>query len=161
MVHYLKLFLSLLFLFSTGCRQYYLSVCQQWVDVRYLASTHVATPDPRQEHPPIGQMLIFDWRIPKEIFNKNPKIVLDLILWDYTTRKVEIPIKRRMDFATYRLLNEEYEKSGGMLTYQAQIVTEDGQIFQQWKHQLWVNLITIDHETPAPQGIEDKMQSAE
>ncbi len=141
----------LILLLFTGCRQYYLSVCQEWVDVRYLASTNVGTPDPRQDHPPIGQMLILDWRVPKEIFKKKPEVVLDLILWDYTTRQIRIPIKRRMDFATYRLFNEDYEKTGGILTYKAEIVTSDGQVFRQWKHQLWVNLITVSDET-VPQG---------
>jgi hypothetical protein len=150
------LFLFCLLIFS-GCRQYYLSICQEWVDVRYLASSHVATPDPRQDHPPIGQMLIIDWRVPKDIFKKKPEIVMDLILWDYTTRQVRIPIKRRMDFATYRLFNEEYEKTGGILTYKAHIVTQDGEIYREWKHQLWVNLITIDQETPAG----EKAESAE
>ena len=109
--------------------------------MRYLASTHVGTPDPRQDHPPIGQMLILDWRVPQEVFKKKPEVVLDLILWNYTQRQIRIPIKRQMDFATYRLFNEEYDKTGGILTYKAQIVTEDGNVFREWKHQLWVNLI--------------------
>jgi hypothetical protein len=150
---YCRFFLLLLVpfsaLFFTGCRPYYLSVCQEWVDVRYLASFHAGTPDPRQAHPPIGQKLILDWRVPKEIFKRKPEVVLDLILWDYTTRQIRIPIESRMDYATYKLLNEEYEKTGGILTYKAIIVTEDGKIFREWKHQLWVNLITIDQETPA------------
>lgn len=96
----------------------------------------------------MGQKIILDWRVPKEIFKRNPEVVLDLILWDYTTRQIRIPIKSRLDYATYRLLNEEYEKTGGILTYRAVIVTEDGEVFREWKHQLWVNLITIEQETP-------------
>jgi hypothetical protein len=133
----------------TGCKQYYLSICQEWVDVRYLASTNVSTPDPRQAHPPVGQQLLLDWRIPADIYAKHPEVVLDLILWDYTARQVRYPIKRRMDFATYRLFNEDYEKTGGILTYQAKIVTEDGKVFREWKHQLWVNLITVKDESAA------------
>jgi hypothetical protein len=144
----LLLAIPLTLLLFTGCRQYYLSVCQEWVDVRYLASTNVSTPDPRQEHPPIGQMLILDWRVPSDIFKKKPEVVLDLVLWDYTAREIRIPIKRRMDFTTYRLFDEDYEKSGGILTYKAKIVTEDGEVFREWKHQLWVNLITVKDDTP-------------
>lgn len=154
------LLLSIAIFFLSGCRQYYLSICQQWIDVRYLASNHVSTPDPRLDHPPVGQMLILDWRLPKEIFKKKPVVVLDLILWNYTTRQVRIPIERRMDFATYRLLNEDYEKTGGILTYKAEIVTQDGEVFREWKHQLWVNLITIDQEN-APASAEEKAESAE
>ncbi len=145
--HFLTLLAtSFSLLLLSGCKQYYLSVCQEWVDDRYLASTNVSTPDPRQDHPPIGQMLILDWRVPADILKKKPEIVLDLVLWDYTTREIKIPLKRRMDFATYRLFNEEYEKSGGILTYKARIITEDGSVFREWKHQLWVNLITVKDE---------------
>ncbi len=143
--------LSFALLILPGCSQYYLSVCQEWVDERYLASTHVQTPDPRREHPPIGQMLILDWRVPEDVFKKDPEVVLDLILWDYTAKQIRIPIKRRMDFATWRLLNEEYEKSGGILTYKAMIVLKDGEVFREWKHQLWVNLIVVSDDTPATQ----------
>lgn len=144
----LLLAIPLTLLLLPGCRQYYLSVCQEWVDERYLASTNVSTPDPRKDHPPIGQMLILDWRVPSDVFKKKPEVVLDLVLWDYTAREIRIPIKRRMDFATYRLFDADYEKSGGILTYKAKIVTEDGEVFREWKHQLWVNLITVTDETP-------------
>lgn len=138
--------ITLLTLFLAGCSQYYLSINQQWIDVRYLASTHAKTPDPRQDHPSIGQMLVLDWRVPKATLKQKPQLVLDLILWDYTTRTVRFPVEKRMDYVTYKLLDEEYEKSGGILTYKAAIVTESGEIFREWKHQLWVNLITIDQE---------------
>lgn len=151
----------LLLLVCGGCRPYYLTVMQEWVDVRYLASTHVGTPDPRQEHPPMGQKLILDWRIPKEILKKHPEVVLDLILWDYTTRQIRIPIKHGMDFKTYRLFNEEYEKTGGILTYKAEIVTEDGEVFREWKHQLWVNLITVSDVQRTPAETEESARSAE
>jgi hypothetical protein len=127
----------------TGCRQYYLSVSQQWLDAQYLASTHVATPDPRQLSPPVGQMLVINWRLPEAIFASKPRVVLDLILWDYTTREVSFPIEQRMDFTTYRLVDQDYEKSGGILTYKARIVTGEGELFREWKHQLWTPLITI------------------
>lgn len=143
-----------------GCRPYYLSICQEWVDDRYLASTHVNTPDPRREHPPVGQLLILDWRVPRDVFQKKPVIVLDLILWDYTTRQVRIPIRHRMDFATWRLLDEEYGKTGGILTFKAEIVTEDGVVFREWKHQLWVKLITVSDQEPNT-GTEENVRSAE
>ncbi len=130
----------------SGCQKYYLSVCQQWVDARYLASTHVNTPDPRQENPPIGQMLSIDWRIPREILEKKPHIELDLILWDYTEEKKSYPIDKQMGWVTYKLLNEQYDKTGGILTYKAQIVTQDGTVYREWKHQLWVKLIHIQQD---------------
>jgi hypothetical protein len=137
----LFLFIALL---GSSCSKYYLSVQQQWVDINYLASVQVNTPDPRKANPPLGQMLIIDWHIPPRVLKQHPKVVLDLILWDYTTRTVTIPIKGQLNYTTFELLNEEYEKVGGILTYKAQIVTEDGRVFRESKHQLWVNLITIE-----------------
>lgn len=139
-------FFLLLCLLSAGCSKYYLTVDQQWVDGNYLASTHARTPDPRQSNPPLGQMLVFDWWVPNKIFKQKPYILVDLIFWDYTTKQVRIPIEKRLSYATYKLLNEEYAKTGGILTYKAEIVTEEGAIYREWKHQLWVKLITIDDE---------------
>ena len=127
-----------------GCKQYYLSIAQEWIDGTYLASSYVGTPDPLQKNPPTGQMLIVSWRIPESVFQKKPFIRLDLLLWDYTTRSIEIPIEHRMDFATYRLLDEEYKSSGGILSFKGEIVEENGEIFREWRHQLWVNLITLE-----------------
>jgi hypothetical protein len=131
-------------LLLTGCQQYYLSVAQQWVDAQYLASSSVATPDPRQEDPPVGQMLVVNWRVPDEIFLQKPHIELDLILWDYSTRHVTIPLKHRMDYTSWRLVDEEYHRTGGILTYKARLITEEGEVFREWKHQLWTELIVIE-----------------
>src|ERR1700730_7518806 len=98
-------FLALL----TGCGKYYLSVQQQWIDVNYLASTQVNTPDPLRENPPVGQMLIIDWKVPKKMLNDKPQVLLDLIFWDYTTQTIQIPITHSMNYTTYELLNDEYE----------------------------------------------------
>ena len=130
----------------SSCQKYYLSVCQQWVDARYLASTHVNTPDPRQANPPIGQMLSMDWRVPKELLSQKPYIELDLIFWDYTETKKTFPIDKRMGWVSYQLLGEEYDKTGGILTYKASIKTSDGTVYREWKHQLWVKLIQIEPE---------------
>lgn len=134
----------LLGLLGSSCEKYFLSVQQQWVDISYLASAQINTPDPRKENPPLGQMLIIDWRVPKHILKQQPRVLLDLIFWDYTVKTVTLPIKRQMDYTTFELLNEDYEKSGGILTYRARIVTENDETFKESKHQLWVNLITFE-----------------
>ena len=74
-------FYSLIFLIAviaSGCEKYYLGVQQQWIDINYLASSQVNTPDPRKLNPPLGQMLIIDWHVPKDILKQQPKILLDL-----------------------------------------------------------------------------------
>ncbi len=141
---FLTIFICLSLAFLTGCKKHYIAVDQRWIDANYLSSTQVGTPDPRQEHPPMGQMLIIQWFLPSSLLKQNPHVELDLIFWDYTTTRVLIPIEHWMDWATYKCLDEDYQKTKGILTYKAAIVTENGEMFREWKHQLWVNLIQID-----------------
>jgi len=153
-------FLALALLSLSGCEKYYVSVAQQWVDVRYLASTHVKTPDPRQDHPPIGQMMIIDWRVPKELLRRKPHIQMTMVFWNYTEKTICFPIDKRMGWVTYKLLDEEYDQTKGILTYKAEIVDEDGTLFREWKHQLWVNLITIKEEIQLPASDEEREEES-
>lgn len=139
--------LVILALTLVGCQRHYLSVSQQWVDGDYLASSKVKTPDPRKDHPPLGQLLVVDWFIPQEILRQEPHVELDIIFWDYTQKKVILPVDTTLSWGTYRCFNEEYEKTQGILTYKAALVTKTGKVFREWKHQLWVNLIEVDKES--------------
>jgi hypothetical protein len=134
--------LGLLFFF--GCDKYYVSVKQISVGPSYLASTHVGAPDPRQAHPPAGQKLYIDWAIPEGVLEKSPKIVMYLLYKDHSQKELVYPIEHGRGYEVYSLLNEEFKEKGGLLTYRAEIVTEDGAIYKDWKHQLWVNLITLE-----------------
>lgn len=117
------------------------------VNAGYLASTHVGTPDPRQAHPPLGQKLIIDWNVPPEVLAQEPKVFVHLIYKDHSQKEAVYPILYRSGTKVYSLLNEEFEKTKGLLTYRAQIVLADGSVYKDWKHQLWVNLITLDEES--------------
>jgi hypothetical protein len=46
----------------------------------------------------------------------------------------------------FSLLNEEYRSRGGLIAYQAEIRTKKGEIYRQWTHQLWVQLIQEQKE---------------
>jgi hypothetical protein len=131
-----------------GCEKYHVSVRQLHVDPTYLASMHVGTPDPRKAHPPIGQKLIIDWTVPPEMLAQDPKLVMYLIYKNHTEKEVSYPILYRNGTHVYSLLNEEFEQTKGLLTYRAEIVV-DGKVYKDWKHQLWVNLITLEEERTA------------
>lgn len=147
MVRQLIVMLSLIC--AAGCGKYYLAVYPVKVDVSYLASTHVHTPDPRQAHPPQGEQLIVDWRIPDVVFSEQPRLILDLIMRDYTGRTLTFPVKRRMGHVTYELLDEEFRAVRGILTYRAKLVMGNGEVYKEWRHQLWVPLVSIDESEPA------------
>jgi hypothetical protein len=137
------IFLCLLLL-TAGCDKYGLSVQQQYVDVRYLASTHVGTPDPRQSHPPVGQQLVVEWHVPNALLKEEPRAVLHVIYWDLSERSFTFPIAYRTGYSTYALLDADYERTGGILTYRAEILTGAGEVYKEWVHQLWVRLITLE-----------------
>lgn len=140
-----KYFIALTFfcLCLAGCEKYYLSLRQVPVNAQYLASTHVGTPDPRQAHPPHGQKVVLQWAIPPELLEKKPQITFRAIYRNHTEKTVVYPIDSRLGYEVYSLLDEEFDTTGGLLTYSADIETEDGTIYRSWKHQLWVNLITL------------------
>lgn len=145
---YLGHFLALLFL--TGCEKYYLSLTDQNINVDYLASVGAGTPDKRQQNPPFGEMIVMDWRIPKELLKQNPVIDLHVIYGNYTEKTFHYPLKKRMGYVTYKDIDAEYAEAKGIITYRANIRLEDGTIYRDWKHQLWTNLITVSDETPQP-----------
>jgi hypothetical protein len=131
------------FVLLAGCEKYYLSLRQQKVDATYLASSRVGTPDPEAAHPPLGQKLIIDWAIPKKLLAKKPEVVLYILYKDHSQKKLVYPIRDRHGNEVYSLLNDDFEATGGLLTYRAEIVLPGGEIYRDWKHQLWVNLITV------------------
>jgi hypothetical protein len=144
----------------SGCSRYYLSICQQKINRDYLASTYVHTPDPRQENPPIGQMLTLSWQVPGKIMKRSPEVRLHLIFWDYTEQEIAFPMKHRIGYVNYKLLDDEFRQKKGILTYRAEIVTADGEVYKTWKHQLWVNLIQIEDECQPTENVEATSASA-
>lgn len=137
---FFRLFIFFLLILS-GCQKYGLVVHQQKVDESNLASIHVGSPDPRKKDPPQGQMLIIEWWVPHMLVKQDAKLILHMILKDFTQKTLEFPINHRVGYVSYELIGEEFKKSEGLLTYQAEIVTSGGEVYRKWDHQLWVNLI--------------------
>lgn len=140
-----KILLGIILLLC-GCTTGAITVSKQRIDRNFLASTHVKTPDPRQDNPPKGERLLINWRLKEEVLSKSPKIILHLIFWDYEEKIETYPINKMSGLICYDLLGEEFMKTKGLLTYEAQIVLDDGSIYATWEHQLWVNLIKVDEE---------------
>jgi hypothetical protein len=69
----------------------------QKVDVKSLASTFVGSPDKRQHSPPVGQLIVMDWRIPQQVVSDEPYIELYVLYGNYTEKKFIYPLHKRMD----------------------------------------------------------------
>ncbi|MBP7074468.1 MAG: hypothetical protein KBA81_03680, partial [Rhabdochlamydiaceae bacterium] len=126
-----KCIFTLLFcLFSlAGCEKYYLSLRQVPVDVEYLASTHVGTPDPRQVDPPFGQKIVMQWAIPPEMLADKPRLIFHVIYKNHTEEEIIYPLEDRSGMEVFSVLNEQYREKGGLLTYHAEIRTQDGTVY--------------------------------
>lgn len=137
---------ALLFLLCTGCEKYGLVLRQQRVDSLYLASTHVGSPDPRQKCPPSGQMLIVEWWVPPPLLKKEPRIIVQVLFRDYSEQIMEFPIQKRVGYETFLFPSVAQDPKRAMLAYKAEIVTGDGEVYREWKHQMWVKLIEVKEE---------------
>ena len=103
---------------------------QEWVDANFLASSKVGTPDPRKEHPPIGQRLIIAWDFPKSLFQENLTTVATIRFWDHSEQVVTCPVERKRDTTAFFF-------PGKILTYLVQIVSNSGEVVETWEHPFW------------------------
>src|SRR5512146_654125 len=85
-------------LLATSCYKNHFYVQQEWIDRSYLASTHVHTPDPRQEHPPSGQQLLVSWDFPRSVFEQKLHLEATIRLWDSTQELIIRPILRKRGY---------------------------------------------------------------
>jgi hypothetical protein len=128
---------ALCLFFSAGCYRHHLYVQQEWVDRDFLASSHLGTPDPRQCDPPEGQRLLIAWQFPRSYYSRGLSIIATVRFWDDTQVVREIPVIRKR---SYKALFFRDQK---ILTYRVDVVTQDGEILETWKHQFWTELIEV------------------
>ncbi len=153
-------FFCLFLLVLAGCQKYGLVLHQQRVDASYLASTNIGSPDPRQKCPPSGQLLIVEWWVPSWVVRADSYVRLHLVFRNHTEEFVEFPINRRLGYETYELYSDDLAEKGGFMTFKAEIITGDGEVFREWKHQMWVNLIQMDEEMSADSTVEKSIHGS-
>jgi hypothetical protein len=147
---------------SFSCTKGYLSVYTDYYSHENLASYIVHTPDPLLLNPPIGQRLIISWTMPAE-HNHRTDVYLQLKV-RYRNRKEcskTIPLCGRKGTHIFAVMNEEYRKTKGILTYKIEMFAGDC-LIEEWKHQLWSELITFPtndaSKTPALPSL-DKLKN--
>jgi hypothetical protein len=89
-------------------------------------------------------MILAEWYLPRRIVNTHPILRIDILFHNYCQQRLEFPINSTVGYETYSVLNKEYKDTWGFLAYKAEIIDADGDVIADWKHQLWVELITID-----------------
>lgn len=119
-----------------GCYKNHLYIQEEKIDINYLASVQVDTPDPRQENPPTGKKLLIAWDFPKSLFDEGLSLQVTVRLWSNKEQQIAIPVERKRD--TTSLF---FPASDPILTYLVQVRAKDGRVVETWEHQFWTPLI--------------------
>ncbi|MCC5831412.1 MAG: hypothetical protein JJU12_00010 [Chlamydiales bacterium] len=122
-----------------GCHRSPLHCRSEYLYPDYLASARVLTPDPYRDCF-FGQQVVIRWDVGREC------LPLTLVLHvRYGTREQATftwPVDRSSGYRIYRMINEEYWLSDGIISYKAELC-KDGEPIADWRHHLWVDLIEI------------------
>jgi hypothetical protein len=124
-------------------------VQQEWVDRNFLASSHVDTPDPRQESPPLGQRLLIAWRFPLNMLDQQLKLILTVRFWDNTEEVLSKPIQKSHGYASFSFLNARK-----ILTYRIQVVDWEGNVVENWEHHFWTKWIDFKRDSVSSHPIQ-------
>lgn len=142
---FLLIFLCV-FIFFTSCYKNHLYVQHEKMDITYLASSHVNTPDYRQKHPPVGQTLSIAWDFPLSLFRENLNMILTVRFWDNKQDVFCHKIDRKRGYKIFKFQDDTIDKSKKILTYKIDVFNEDGILIDQWKHQFYKELIEINKD---------------
>lgn len=134
-----------------SCQPRILSIQTEYLSHVNLASFHVGTPDPRLRNPPLGQKLIINWSLPYWDCDTAYELTVKIRFKNGTSTSTSFVAKEPKGTFIYPLLNEDYFDKGGFKSYLATI-TADGVFLEEWRHQLWVNLIEIS------ENVEDEQE---
>lgn len=130
-------------LLLNGCMKGYICVHTDYLSEESLASYYVNTPDPRRLCPDTGQRLIISWSVPQKLLYSED-LHLNIYL-RYRNREIDqqvFAITQKSGTHMISTLNEAYYRTGGILTYKIELVG-DGQVLEEWIHQIWANIIEL------------------
>lgn len=128
----------------TGCRDTQLAVYSQCVNHEYLASCRVDTPDWRRCDAYCGQQLILEWRLPWEVKRDGDVFIMLYVIYkNHTSETITFPVHNRVGLHVYRLINERYLETGGLLTYRVELCQNKRRLHE-WTHHLWTRIILLD-----------------
>lgn len=138
------IFLFLICVFCSGCQKSYVTVVQEKIHRKHLASSFVDSPDPLQNESPHGRKLYVSWNISSEYQIEDCQIRISMIFRNRTTRVIDLALLRRRGTLVYSLLGQNYYETQGLLTYKVELLTKKEEVLAFWRHQMWVNLIMLD-----------------
>ncbi len=151
-----RYFFYLLFFLLPGCSRNLLTVHTEYLSRQDLASYYVGTPDPMRNYPPVGQRLIVSWSLPKDLLSCNDLRIEITIRFGNRQEVVEsLSLCKDSGTYVYSLLNEDFFEKEGILTYKVDLFGS-GEIIEEWRHQIWADLILFEPpENPPSDNLEE------
>lgn len=129
--------LALMLCFAAGCHRHSLYVQSDYITYEDLASYQVEAPDPSKECPNTGQRLFVRWSLLSNCYVPDDTLLfLDLRFCNGCEKTKVIPITTASGYYLYKLYNEAFFNTGGIVAYQAHIVAA-GRVVECWHHQVW------------------------
>ena len=136
--------ISITALLLTGCSKNTLSIRNNYISYKDLASYYVTSPDPKKLNPDIGQRLTVKWHLSKEDWqNHDTKLTLKIRFYNREEKVIEQVIDKSRGKIIYEIINEDFQEKNGILTYYAEIV-KDKTVIKKWRHQIWSPSINLD-----------------
>jgi len=137
------LILTSIFL-AFSCQKNYLYVQQEVVNHESLASYAVKSPDPRLCEPYYGQKILISWDFPQSQFEKKLSLKLTVRFWNNEEKVLFFPVSKKRYYTSHFFSNPTKDTNKKLLTYKVDVLTEKGEVIQEWQHQFWTKLIQIE-----------------
>lgn len=111
-----------------------------------LASYYVQAPDPMLACPPLGQRLYITWSLPENYMCYKDLYLAGVIRFGNKEEDRWTKLIRNSSGSfMYYLVGDAYFEKKGIQTFVIEVIG-DGQVLEEWRHQLWVELITFNED---------------
>lgn len=106
----------------------------------YLASWQLDTPDPCQKNF-FGEQIVAFYQYPSSCREKK-SLILKIRYKNKEYEELVFPLIKTKGWWIFRLINDEYWKKGGILSYKIELYEKE-MLISTWTHHLFVDLIEV------------------
>jgi hypothetical protein len=132
-----------LFLFCSFSTAPYLEVRTEPLYPDYLAANQINTPDPCWDYF-FGEQIVIYYKFPFSC-RDSKNLALTIRYKNKEWEKRVFPLTRRKGYFIFRVVNDNYWKRGGLLSYKVELCAE-GCVIKTWTHHLFVEKIEVNQE---------------
>lgn len=113
---------------------------QSCVESSYV-SARLDTPDPRREQKGCSELLLIEWSVPTSILEQKPELKITAIYGNFTQSIEKATLTQSSGSYSYILSAALLKEKKGLLTYQVEILLQEGTCYKSWQHPLYFELM--------------------